>query len=478
MRRFGSAVSLTSLVLLSLLVGCERNQSRPVPPTATSLAPISIAVIDDASLAEVMSRELTAQSDRPIEVEVVSLDQLLAQPRLQHDLLFYSPALMGELIAREWIVPLPSAAMEQPQLELDDIPSALRQVEMRWGSQTYALPLGSPVLVLMFRADALAQLDLEPPRTWQQYADAVTHISRSDLLQGEQAPFRAATLEPLAPEFLPQLWLARSAAYVRHGSNLSTYFDYSSGEARVATAGFVRAAQQLAATAQTIPSDLRQLSPTQAAQHFLAGDAVMTIGWITPGTEMPTQLPGDIQFAPLPGSAEFFDATKDRWTTRPGQSVVSVPLISASGMVGSITAASGQTLAAADVLISVASAELAPLISPASDRTTLFRTSNLPQAQTWLPDPLTGPPLRQYAQVTIEQLQSTQTLATLRTPHRDAFLQAAREALLKVLENPTADAPSELQNLAQTWDQLSQQHGRATHIKAFRNSQAIGDTAF
>ena len=473
---------LLCLSLALLLAGCDFGRpSEPATPPPR-VTPLSIAVIDDQPLAEAIGRELSARSDRETRVEAVSSEKLLAQSRQLHDVLIYPPAMMGELIKRQWIVPLPAqwTSLEGEPVRgedaLADVAKALRQTELRWGTKTYALPLGSPVLTLMVRADLLDQIDLEVPQTWQQYQQAVETIQQSDLLK-ENGTLAAATLEPLADAYLPELWLARSAAYVKHSENLSTYFDYATGEARIASPGFVRAAEELAAIAATIPEELHSLGPQGTAEAFLAGRSVMAIGWITSATEVADEVPADITFAPLPGSVEIYRANEDRWASTDDTTGPSVPLLSTAGMVGSISATSGDTLAAAAILGSLSGEELAPLVSPASGNTTLFRTASLPQAEAWLRGKLPGTALRQYAQLTLEQLQSTRHLPTIRLPRRTDYLEATRSALKAILETKEVDPTGPLSDAAEIWNTLANQQGQQ-HVQMFRNSQGIGDSAF
>ena len=471
------------LSLAMLFAGCDfgRPSEPALPPPRTS--PLSVAVIDDEPLAAAVRRELAARADGEVNVESVSSGQFLAQSRQLHDVLIYPPAMMGELIERQWIVPLPAQwnSLEgnpvRSEDALADVAKALRQTELRWGTKTYALPLGSPVLILMVRADLLDQLDLEVPQTWQQYQQAVETIQQSDLLK-ENEPVVAATLEPLADAYLPELWLARSAAYVKHSENLSTYFDYATGEAKIAGPGFVRAAEELAAVAATIPEDLRSLSPQGTAEAFLTGRSVMAIGWVTSATEVADEAPADVTFAPLPGSVEIYRANENRWASTDDTTTPSVPLISTAGMVGSISATSGDTLAAAAILGSLSGEQLAPLISPASGSTMLFRTASLPQAEAWLHGKLPGTALRQYAQITLEQLQSPRHLPTIRLPRRADYLEAARAALKSILEMEEADPTGPLSDAAERWNRLANQQEHQQHIQMFRNSQGIGDTAF
>lgn len=468
-------ISLLLVLVSCLLVGCNDTKKKDRPKIETP--PLSLTIVGDESMAQAVRRELAARTEEEITVDVVSEEALLGQKRFTKDLLIYPPAMMGELIKRDWIAPLPSATLDNEELKLDDVALGIFQTETRWGSKPYALPLGSPVLMLMVRIDLLDQLGLKTPNTWDEYAAAVETIQNSDLLKSSDT-LKAATLEPLDPAYLPNLWLARSAAYVKHGENLSTYFDFATGKARIDTPGFTKAAKQLADVAQTIPEELNSLSPSAAAEAFLDGKSVMAIGWINKSTSVPETVSEAIHFAPLPGSKQTYQTPENQWLPRPGNQPESIPLLSTSGMVGSISSASGQTMNAANLLVLLTGPELISLISPASERTTLCRVSSLPMSEAWMPSNLPGTALRQYAQVSLEQLQSPRHLSALRIPDRQSYENVVREALKKTMASDDADLEAIWLEAAQSWDKLSEASGQDEHIKAFRNSQGIGERAF
>ncbi|PQO38512.1 ABC transporter substrate-binding protein [Blastopirellula marina] len=472
-----SRYSLFLLAFVVSVVGCSNKKSSSTDRPKIETPPLSITVVDDEALAERIRLELSARSEEKITVETMTQEVFLNQKRQTKDILIYPPAMMGELIERDWLTPVPSSILSSPDLALDDIVLGIRQTEIHWGEKTYALPLGSPVLMLMVRTDLLKQLNLEVPKTWKEYAAVVEAIHSSELLKTSDT-LGAATIEPFDEDYLPSLFLARSAAYVKHSENLSTYFDFTDGKARLASPGFVRAGEELAQVAQVTPGEFSTLTPQAAAEAFLAGKSVMAIGWINSKTEVPETVSPDIAFVPLPGAAEVYQTQGNQWVPRAGNQSVSVPLLSTSGMVGSVASASGQTLNAAETLVLLTGKELCSLISPASERTALYRVSSLPMAEAWFPKGLPGAAVRQYAKVSIDQLQSTESLSNIRIAHRTEYEDALRKALLSLTRPDAPSAEEALKQAAETWNSLSEKQGQQSHIQAFRHSQGMGQTAF
>ncbi|PQO29344.1 extracellular solute-binding protein [Bremerella cremea] len=472
-----SRQTLILLLFGLIFTGCNSKQTNKSDRPKIETPPLSIAVVEDEALAERIRLELSARIEEAITVETVPRATFLDQKRQTKDILIYPPAMMGELIERSWLTPVPSSILSSEDLDLDDVVQGIRQTEIHWGEKTYALPFGSPVLMLMARTDLLKQLNLEVPKTWTEYAAVVEAIEASELVTKDES-LQTATLEPMADAYLPSLFLARSAAYVKHSENLSTYFDFTSGKSRLTSPGFVRAADELAQSAKTIPSELQSLDPQATAEAFLAGKSVMAIGWLNASSEIPETVSEAIAFGPLPGSTDIYQTQGNQWAPRDGSKPVSVPVLSTSGMVGSVASASGQTLHAADVLVLLTGKELSSLISPASKRTSLYRVSSLPMAQAWLPKGLPGAALRQYVKASIDQLQSPQSLSNIRIANCIEYEDTLRKALLSLIGPDALSADDALKMASDTWDDISEKHGKEAHVKAFRNSQGIGQTAF
>ncbi|RCS54856.1 extracellular solute-binding protein [Bremerella cremea] len=481
--RFIDVSPMTSRFLLILLfivlsvVGCNNTKKNSGDLPKLETPPLSIGVVADEALAERIRLEVSARTEEKITVETIPRKVFLNQQRQTKDILIYPPAMMGDLIQRNWLTPIPSSILSLQDLALDDIVLGVRQTEMHWGEKTYALPLGSPVLMLMVRTDILKQLNLETPTTWQEYAAVVEAIHNSEFLKSNDT-VGAATIEPFGEAYLPSLFLARSAAYVKHSENLSTYFDFTNGKSRLTSPGFVRAAEELAQAAQTTPGEFKTLDPQSAAEAFLAGKSVMAIGWLNSKTKVPETFPPDIAFAPLPGSAEIYQSQGNQWVPRSGNKPVSVPLLSTSGMVGSVTSASGQTMHAADLLVLLTGPELCSLISPASQRTTFYRTSSLPMAEAWLPKGLPGGALRQYAKISIDQLQSPNSMVNIRIAHRQEYEEALRTALLSLIGPNPPNAETALKQAGETWDTISEKQGQENQTNAYHNSQGTANSAF
>lgn len=436
------------------------------------MQPLSVVVLDDPSLAEAIKRELGARLDREAQIQSLTSAELMTQSSLRHDVVIYPPRLMGEFIARGWIDPLPPVARDDENLDLADVFTAIRQQEIRWGNEVYAVPFGSPVPVLIVREDLLNQLELEIPTTWQAYAACVQAIQESGLLTQEGTTLKASTLEPTADDWLPALLLARAASYVKHTDNLSLSLDLSSGKSLLGTSGFVRAAEQMQAMIETIPATHRGLAPGEVAGAALRGDSVLAIGWID-ATSGDSQSNLPLKFAPLPGSAEIYDVVNDRWESL-DNGIHHVPLISSGGMVGSVSSLSGQTVEAAEILALLSGRELAPLISTQGTHTTLYRNDSVPAAEAWVGEQLPRSLAIEYGQVVQAELQGSRVVAPLRIPGQMEYHAALSSGLRKLLDDQLGPLAT-LAEVSEAWDDITMARGAESQRAAYRASMGISN---
>src|SRR5204862_1339033 len=130
----------------------------------------------------------------------VSLAQVAAASRLPGDALIFPSGMIGQFAERGLIAPLEPSVLEDSDFNYRDIFDQIRLGEMKWAGKAYATPLGSPQLLLAYRADMFEKLGLKPPEDWTEYQQAVVRLADRAAL-GDSAPPTDqpwhATIEPL-----------------------------------------------------------------------------------------------------------------------------------------------------------------------------------------------------------------------------------------------------------------------------------------
>lgn len=460
-----------SLVTLVFALGCPK----PTPPVVEEKRPSSpfkLLVLDDPQLAEAIDREWKAREERPLELTQATAAELLQGEKIEADAVIYPPDLLGELVRRNWIEPLPAPLRENEALALDDIFPSVRRNELDWGGETYAVPFGSQTLVLMYRPEVLEALELTLPETWEDYQACVERIAGSKFCSGDSPQFAAATLEPLADAWVAKLFLARSAAYAKNPSNYAALFGLSSGDAMIGQESFVKGAADLRRVAATIPAELRSLSPAEVGQQFLAGKSALAIGWLTPkSTANETKLEFTPDFAPIPGAVQYWNQLTDNWEQRRGDRPASVPFLTMSGRIGSVSRSTQNLNDAALGLILLSAAESATQVSPASEATSVYRNTNVGGVIQWVDPRVSSEGASSYGEAVALTLSSNEAIS-LNLPGAEQYLKSLDAAVQAILSGD-ADPRQALEKAAQQWNGITDQLGREKQIEAYSASLGV-----
>jgi ABC-type glycerol-3-phosphate transport system substrate-binding protein len=514
------------LILASACSGPASDESGG-DGTAVASAPVRLLVVDDPPLAAAIRRQWAAQGTGELTVRQATSDELMESERPDADAIIYPSGLIGELAQRQWIVPVPDEVLQSETLAWNDVFRLLRLKEATWGDRTYGLPLGSPQLVLFYRADIFERLGLSPPQTWREYeqllprlslgrpgaaettdtansttdgsadTDSLNESASVEADSGESLP-RFATVEPLTPGWAAQVLLARSASYARHRSQNSTLFDYRTMDPLIGSPPFVRALEEMVAAAKYGPDDPFAVTPADARRLIFGSDAAMALSWPTAavdtrptppasGTAIPQDRAAEadesgeaavaaktdvIAFATLPGSSEVYHLRDDRWDERRSGESTRVPLLATAGRMGSVTRESGQSRAAFSVLVWLTGREWSRRVSSASSAATLFRATHLESPCAWLGPETDENAARQYAELVSSAQTGSIWLANLRLPGRREYLAALDRAVELAVreESEPADA---LKQAADKWNEITDRLGRDRQREAYQRSLGI-----
>ena len=277
-RRLGLA--LLACAFLLLLGGCPDAESRRTTPSE-GMPPenieLSVLVVDDPALAAAIEQaggEWNALTGSSLRVDQISQEELEAAQTLKADAVIAPSCQVGDVQAKAQLALVPASRVEDEQGSWSESFSLLRVREAVWGNEVVGVPLGSPVLVIYYRADLLERLDRQPPRTWAEYSQLAELLSDRSLLgptvSASDAPWHGA-IEPLGPGWAGLVLLARAAPYVSHRENYSTMFRIDSMEPLIDGPPFVRALEELVAAAAWGPPEQLTYDPAAVRRAFWQG---------------------------------------------------------------------------------------------------------------------------------------------------------------------------------------------------------------
>ncbi|GAB5406943.1 MAG: hypothetical protein Aurels2KO_51740 [Aureliella sp.] len=153
LRRFlyAAAVSLSFL----LLSGCpstsdtdETADADAAKADATvSDVPLRVWIVAPVKDQDVVTRKWLGDTPQPIKITEVSTDALLDSTECKCDVLVYPSRLLGDLVARKWVTPLPKKIVENKSSQ--DSPlrglTPTQVAQAKFDQDMYAVPIGTDI---------------------------------------------------------------------------------------------------------------------------------------------------------------------------------------------------------------------------------------------------------------------------------------------------------------------------------------------
>jgi ABC-type glycerol-3-phosphate transport system substrate-binding protein len=480
--------------------GCRNATDTPRDPSTAHPAAVRLLVVDDPALAKAVGRikgEWKARTGADLDVHESTSTEINTAKSLGADAVVYPSEELGSLAERRLIRPLPAEWLDGEEYHRSDLFEPAGLAETRWGEQTYAVPFGSPVFVVVYRRDLFDRFHLEPPRTWAEYKRVVESI-------GEHAKdlpeLRSVAVEPLAAGWAGKMLLARAAAYAKHRDYYSTLFDKETMQPQIASPAFVRALEELVADDKRNSDDSLKATPVDGRQAIMARQCAMAITWPTaasvgvPPSGVANRLNAELQqgapaiaFAELPGATEVYNPKAKSWepvspsgesrapsspSASSGQAESRVPLLSISGRLGSVASESQSGQFAFQLLAWLSGNEWGVQVSSASPATTLFRRSQLSQPGRWVEPGIPSAAAKQYAATIADALSRSQWLVCPRIPGHVEYMSALDDAVRAAVEGKQKPADA-LAKAADRWREITARLGVESQRTAYIRSLGL-----
>jgi len=440
---------------------------------------LTVAVLEDSRLADTLRSyegQWQAEIGAPLEVHAASNEGQLQKA----DVIVFRSAQLGQLADAGQIAPLAEEKFLPHSAAWSDLVELVRDQEGRWGRHVYAVPLGSPVLVCYCRADLLDRLGLRPPRTWEEYLQAAQQLkerSRLGAAESPKEPTWAPALEPWAAGWAGWTFLARAASYAKHPNYYSTLFEMQSMRPRIAEPPFVRALEELVATAKLAPPDLREADPDQVRERFWRGQCGLALCW--PSRAGPENASPEIKctIVPIPGASAVWHPEEQKWLPASKGELFRTPLLGISGRWAAVGASSEHPEAALQLifwLVGKQGSEPRPAVCPA---TTVFRKSELKdpkRLQAWVEPAMPRETALQYADALHQTFSSSQWLVGLRIPGWPEYM-AELDAAVHAAVQGEKTAQQALQAAAQKWQEITHRLGLDRQRQAYRRNLGLPD---
>ena len=471
-------ISAVCLIVMPALIlgGCDSSQD--AKPTAPTIQSLSIAYPKDTGCNEAWEPILNEWSARTgishtrIETELPGDP---SQP-LFADLNIVPLTSTVDLAYHHQIRPIPNEALEERALDWQGLFQGIREKVCTLSGTRTIIPLGSPALVLYYRADLLTNAKRSPPETWDDYLKLVQELP-------DWAPNLKA-VEPWQGDWAATLYLARTASYAKHPDHTAFLFDLETGDPLIDSPGFQKAWDIHKQIAKELSPDILKLTPAHCRQEILEGRAALAIALespsilrvssedLSPSTEI--QRAADIQlgFTQLPGSAESYNPSLKNWEPPRESPVHRVTLTAFDGLaaVASDKLSDEAALLAWNMLQTLTlddDAILPPrIVSP-------VRESDLATLDLFTAPPLIPSEQGEYLATVGRSLRNRQLTQEMPVVGRQEFLSALTEAVQQGLTQQDLSGADFTQTIAQRWSEIQKSVGKEAVRDSYRISHGL-----
>lgn len=251
------------MALCALCAGCtpadKKPDASPNQNTATPLptVPLRVWFVADPADKPVIERQWQATYERSIEVTITSAEELLKQTKPACDTLVYPACMLGDLVARDWLIELP-AKLQAPSRTADSAegepmplpPGWIEQARFNrklWGLSLSVLP---PVVMANFDLPKAREV---PPNEsaaveeaiayWQSVIETLkTARAAKDQASPQSSDANSVQVDALA---VCDRYLTILFSVSDDENNIGNLFQPDTLKPRVTEANFVRAAKIL-----------------------------------------------------------------------------------------------------------------------------------------------------------------------------------------------------------------------------------------
>lgn len=293
--------------VFSILAAAACNRETPGPPAATPARVdvlLSVLVVDQPEIAKAIGRvrgDWVNASGGDLRVTESSANEFSKYSQLDADIVIYPARYLGQLVEAEAVRPLRQSVMDDESVAFSTILPVVREAELAYGGEYYAVPFGSRVPAMARGTGSADDLELADGRD----------------------------VRP-AIEFL-----ARAAPLAVHPNQVAVLFDLETMDARIAAPPFVRALEELASARPSLRAD--------------AADGADGSKWqlwppVDPSSSKPDVRTEEVD-ASIPESDAIYNWDAESWEEAE-DGVARTPLVGAESYIGSVARVSRNAPAA------------------------------------------------------------------------------------------------------------------------------------
>ncbi len=404
------------------------------------------------------------------------------------DIVICPAAWLPDFAEAGFLVPLDNYIAADPYIEWEDILPVYRERIVTWRGQIYAVPMDGDCHIFYYRKDALENPEYQaqfkakygydlpvPPRTWKQVRDIAEFFHGWDwdgdgiINYGVVEPRRYAGQADWC-------FFSRAVGYVAlPGQPGGQFFDPVTMEPRINSPGHVRALEDYVEIIKFGVPGMINMDSGEVRSVFASGVAAMAIDWgdigVISEVGAESRVKGKVGYAVLPGSYEVWDFAQNQWVTLPEPNQAGY--LAFGGWVAAIDRNS-KNIAAAYDFISYLSRPVNSYRSVTTAETGFnpYRASHFAELAGWIGFGFGAEAAASYLQAIKDTIGHPNVQPDLRIPGAARYFEALDAQLALVVAGQKTPQEA-LDEVARIWNQITDELGRASQLRAYRLSLGL-----
>lgn len=455
------------LFCLCYAAGCTppaKPSAEPAAKTAAPAANLEVLVVGDPQFAGQVARSWQAEGGGEAKVSEQSLEDWLKSDfavDAKVDVVVFPAELQSEVLAKEPFLELPTNLWNGTEINKAELLSHFRTDLTKYRNKNFVVPLGAPQMLLVYRADVLAALQVEPPKTWNELDALVAKLAETQELknaEGEALP--RAVGQPSGGNWAAHVCLARVAGAISGHGRLSTVVNVETFKPLVDSKPFVEAFGAMAQWEKTRAAGgvgQAYADPEAVYRGLAEGELALGITWPSVHfTDASAKSAVQLRVARLPAVAQWFDTGSGEWRAHGEEDQRAVDYLGFSGLAAGVSRNSLHASESLNFLAWLCSKRISLQLSTQSKLTGPFRSSQLANPVRWVGESLQPEAVDQYAEA-IRRTHGDRLIMTFpKMPGQRQYLAALAGAAAKAAEGSltpeqaAAEAVSEFSRLTES----------------------------
>lgn len=399
----------------------------------------------------------------------------------------FSAGWLPELVVAGVVADLSDYVANDPLLNPDDIAQYFREFNQKMNGKTYSLTIDGDFQLLYYRTDVLAELGLEPPKTWDQYLEVAAAANGKDMNGDGEGDYGSCMFKKRNAQSYYAIGSIASGYSQTHGTGQGFYFDPETMKPLVNNEAWKAAFEFFKESGKYASPEELNHDIGEARSLVLSGRCALMLDWGDIGPlsidESSSKIKDKVGTSMLPGSTRVLDRATGKLVDCDANlcphaidGVNHAPFAAFGGWAGAVNNAIDDVKkqAAYDFLSYMNQAAQSNFdVTQGWTGYNPYRISQLTDSKAWVEAGFSQEAADNYLAALDDTLSNPNMASDLRVPGASAYQQTVLDRELARYLAGEIDVETALANIEAGWEEITEDFGREEQIEVYRGSLGI-----